>query len=246
MRNILLLILTVAHIEALAFEKVSFKSADGVLVTADLHLTTRAEAPLILMFHQAGWSRGEYLELAPTFNRLGYHCLVVDLRSGNLVNGIRNETAKDAQRLMKQVSYLDAYQDVRAAWSYTCSRFPNTGKILFGSSYSASLVLMLGAELDGALQAVVAFSPGEYFRGVVKDDQYVTNRSSLVNIPTFVGCANNEQQSCKAIFDAIAAETKTFYYPTETTGNHGAKALFTKYSDHKEYWSALLQFLSTL
>ena len=32
---------------------------------ADLYIAHDASAPFILLFHQAGWSRGEYLEIAP-------------------------------------------------------------------------------------------------------------------------------------------------------------------------------------
>ena len=36
----------------------------------------------IVMFHQAGWSRGEYREIAPKLVAKGYRVLAVDQRAG--------------------------------------------------------------------------------------------------------------------------------------------------------------------
>ena len=44
---------------------VIYKSHDGLLITANLYLSHKADAPFIILFHQAGWSRGEYKETAP-------------------------------------------------------------------------------------------------------------------------------------------------------------------------------------
>ena len=64
-------------------ETVTFPSEDGLLITADIHAPYgNGEAPIIVLFHQAGWSRGEYAEIAPWLNTLGYNCMAVDQRSG--------------------------------------------------------------------------------------------------------------------------------------------------------------------
>ena len=36
---------------------------------ADLYAPHPATAPLVILFHQAGWSRGEYEEIAPKLKR---------------------------------------------------------------------------------------------------------------------------------------------------------------------------------
>ena len=65
----LLLLLTVFSLawgESSAMEKVTFKAADGLEVVADLYMIHEKSAPFIILFHQANWSRGEYMEIATT------------------------------------------------------------------------------------------------------------------------------------------------------------------------------------
>ena len=73
-------------------EKVSFPSEDGIEITADKYLVNE-EYPYILLFHQAGSSRGEFRDVAEKFLKLRYNCLAVDLRSGDNANFVNNETA---------------------------------------------------------------------------------------------------------------------------------------------------------
>ncbi|UXP31534.1 lysophospholipase [Reichenbachiella agarivorans] len=163
MKQFLSILLSLSCLVSYAAETVKFKAADGVEIVADLHLSHPKSAPIIVFFHQAGWSRGEYLEIAPTLNRLGYNCLAVDLRSGNLVNGIRNETNQNARAMMRETKYSDAYQDIEAAATYAQTQTTNK-VIIWGSSYSAALVLKYAGDYPSAVQAVLAFSPGEYFQ----------------------------------------------------------------------------------
>ena len=73
-------------------ETIQFNSGDGIRVTADVYMTESADAPFILLFHQAGYSRGEYREIAPRLNAMGYNCMAVDQRSGKEVVGVQNLT----------------------------------------------------------------------------------------------------------------------------------------------------------
>jgi dienelactone hydrolase len=81
MRSAFFLILFGLTIHATSQDKVSFHAEDGLKITADLYLIDFSE-PFILLFHQAESSRGEYNDIAPRLNKLGYNCLAVDLRSG--------------------------------------------------------------------------------------------------------------------------------------------------------------------
>src|SRR5438477_11180739 len=72
--------------------QITFPSADGLIITADSYLQNDT-LPWILLCHQAGYSRGEYKETAVKFENFGYNCLAIDQRSGDSVNGIKNETA---------------------------------------------------------------------------------------------------------------------------------------------------------
>ncbi len=86
-----------------AKETISFKTADSLEVTADLYLTNPDKAPFIILFHQANWSRGEYLEIAPKLIKMGFNCMAVDQRSGDKVNGVLNETHRRALEQGKAV-----------------------------------------------------------------------------------------------------------------------------------------------
>ena len=60
----------------------NFKAADNLEITADWYSIPDSTAPIIILYHQAGWSRGEYIEIAPKLNAMGFQCLAVDQRSG--------------------------------------------------------------------------------------------------------------------------------------------------------------------
>jgi len=97
-----------------AQQKVTFESKDGLTITADLYVSS-TQNPYIILLHQAGYSRGEYHEIAPRLVNLGYNCLALDQRSGDGVNYIKNETAVRAKEKNLPVSYLDALPDIHAA-----------------------------------------------------------------------------------------------------------------------------------
>ena len=143
---------------------ISFKSDDGVVITADLYMMHDKTKPFIVLFHQANWSRGEYLEIAPELNQLGYNCMAVDLRSGGSVNNVNNQTMQSAMSAMKETKYVNSIPDIAAAIQYADEYYAEGKLIIWGSSYSSSLVLHYAGSNPGNVDAVLSFSPGEYFR----------------------------------------------------------------------------------
>lgn len=226
-------------------QTISFSAADGVQVTADLYMPHPRTAPFILLFHQANWSRGEYLEIAPRLNALGYNCMAVDLRSGGEVNGVKNITHQQAVKLMKETQYIHALKDMKAALNYTLTNFCQGPPIVWGSSYSASLVFTLAADHPHQVGGVLAFSPGEYFVSQGKSRNYISGAAGSLSQPVFIASAKSEKNSWWGIYVAIEADRKTYYLP-ETAGNHGAKALWEKFPDSRGYWSAVESFLESL
>ena len=71
----LVLFLFTVFISAQSKKKIEFSSEDGLKITADLYMVHSEEKPFIVLFHQAGWSRGEYLEIAPKLNKIGFNCM---------------------------------------------------------------------------------------------------------------------------------------------------------------------------
>ncbi|UII24059.1 alpha/beta hydrolase [Fulvivirga ligni] len=226
-------------------ESIHFKSADGVDITADLYIAHEKTAPLIILFHQAGWSRGEYLEVAPRFNEMGFNCIAVDLRSGGSINDVQNATNQNALKELKATQYADAYKDMVAAIDYAKTNYGRGKIIALGSSYSSALALKLAGDMPEKVDAVIAFSPAEYFTAQGKPRDYITSSAVKIMQPVFITSAKSEKNNWWGIYVAIPSEKKQFFMP-ETTGNHGAKALWSKYKDSKDYWSAVKTFLDTI
>lgn len=217
-------------------QTVSFPAEDGLEVTADLYFQSFSY-PYIILLHQAGYSRGEYREIAPKLVNLGFNCLAVDLRSGNRVNGVINQTALRAKSKGIPTGYLDAVNDISGAISYVKEQ-TTAPFVLWGSSYSASLALMVGAK-NLRTGAIIAFSPGEYF------DKPDTLRSSIgrISVPTLILSAKSECAITQTIASVINQNLVTRFCP-DTPGKHGAKALWKSNPNHNDYWLSLALFFS--
>jgi dienelactone hydrolase len=219
-------------------ETITFPSKDGLTITADLYVTDISK-PYILLLHQAGYSRGEYREIAPRLTKLGYNCLAIDQRSGYEVNYIKNETAKLAKEKGLPTEYVDALQDVDAALDYIKSK-TDLPIVIWGSSYSASLALLETAK-NLRIKAAVAFSPGEYFG----EDNYIKSRISKISVPILLLSSKEECESVKDLTAEIKTTLKTFHCPSDA-GKHGSKALWKNNPSSKDYWMTITMFFSKL
>lgn len=220
-----------------------FESADGLAVTMDVYAPHTDSVPAIVLCHQAGWSRGEYQEIAPKLNKLGFNCYAIDQRSGGGVNDVVNETNKRAVAAGKGVAYPDAEQDIVAALKKV-NAMPNQEKvILWGSSYSAALSLRIAGEHPNLVDGVLAFAPGEYFGRLGKPNDWIAQSAKKIKSPAFVTSAKNELKNWKSIYDAIPGNSKEMFLP-KTAGNHGSRALWNKFDDNAAYWTATKSFLS--
>lgn len=241
-------VMMVAGLEATSvagagFESVDFPTAGGIKARADLYESKSPSPTLILLFHQAGSSRGEYREIAPKLVELGYRVMAVDQRSGGVLNHVPNETYQRAAKKRLARSYLDAYADLEAALAYARKELKAQRIIVWGSSYSASLVFRLTAEHPDEVTAVMAFSPGEYFEKG-KGADYIEGFAKRVKQPVFVTSAKKEREQVKPIFDASPAEKKILFTPA-SKGQHGSRALWAKWPDNDVYWTAVKGFLQS-
>lgn len=220
-------------------EKITFEADDGLEITADLYIT-QEDLPYIILCHQEGSSRGEYNETAYKLTKLNYNCLAVDLRSGDNENYVSNETARKARQTGKPSRFLDASVDIRAAIDYAYN-LNNKEVILFGSSYSASLCLLIGKD-NPNVQAVIAFSPGEFFG----DDLRVENELDSFDKPLFVTGTQTEYNYITQMLQNLDQESYTLFQPSDSVGVHGSKALWEDNESKDEYWLALLLFFNAL
>ncbi len=229
-----------------AQEKVAFPSKDGLEITGDKYFSHPKTAPLIILFHQAGWSRGEYQEIAPKLNKLGYNCIAIDQRSGGEINGVVNETYKRAVDKKLPTKYVDAEKDMLAAIQYTKSKYAMASKVIvWGSSYSSALALKIAGDGRVTFDAVLSFAPGEYFESMGEPADFIFQSAQNITMPTFITSAKSEKKNWWKIYEAIPAIGKDYFLP-KTEGQHGSRALWEKFPEHKEYWMAVEAFLKTL
>ncbi len=225
-----------ADIEKGDFKKVTFKAEDGLIVTADYYPNSDAER-IIILCHQAGHSRGEYKDIAPRLVDSGYACLSVDLRFGNFVFDVINETAALAKKNNVPASNYDALKDITAAINYVDSN--STKKIyLWGSSYSASLALMV-AKTDDRIKRVIAFSPGEYFA----NQNTVKPKIMGLNTPVFITGSKIEYKIVvEPLINVLPKHNVTAYMPNFQT-DHGSKTLWPTMVNADEVYAELFKFL---
>lgn len=230
--------------ESTTYSTVAFPSADGLEITADVYRPhEQPSAPWIVLCHQAGWSRGEYRQIAPKLGKLGFNCLAIDQRSGKGVEGVPNETAQRAAADGKEVTFVDAEQDLVAAAQFARKHYAQGKLLLWGSSYSAALALRIAGERPELVDGVLAFAPGEYFARFGKPDDWVTQAARNIRVPAFVTSAKKEEPRWQSIYAAIPGDQKVNFLPS-TAGNHGSRALWDKFSDSEDYWKVVRTFLS--
>ncbi len=238
MRRIVFALLLAVCAAAGAAEPVTLVAADGVKVFGTLWRAAGPKPPLVLAFHQAGSSAGEYEPIAPRLVAAGYTVLAIDQRSGGAMYG-PNRTARAFGR---EASYDEALPDLEAALAWARAHAEGAPIVVVGSSYSAALVFVLAAAHPGGIAAVVAFSPGEY----LARPHEVARAAGKVTVPAWI-----DQASSAAEIDRSAAILKTVRSADKTqfvgkgTSVHGASTLRSDRNPvgAEAHWSALLAFL---
>ncbi len=180
-----------------------------------------AAKAVILLFHQAGENRSEYNDIVPRLVQSGYSALTVDQRGGGLLG-----------------SMIDGKPDMEAALEWAQNK--GVPVIIWGSSYSASIVYMMAAERPSKMKAALAFSGGNYLGG-----QRVLEAARKVTIPIFATSSPDEVAEMKSILDLAPSARKTFFIP-KSGGVHGSGTLSLKQNPKgaEENWGAVLAFLS--
>lgn len=245
MKNVISLFIVSLFILNINGQNLSIESNDGINISADLYMPHKSNAPFIILFHQAGWSRGEYKEIAPKLNEIGYNCIAIDQRSGGKINGVQNLTNKAAENNQYSTTYVDALPDMITAINYVKENYAKGELILWGSSYSSALVIKIMGDYPEICSAGLAFAPGEYFERLGKSKDYIKDSAKNINKPIFITSAKNEKENWWPIYEVIRVNNKMHFLPT-TEGNHGSRALWSKFKDHGDYWNAVKIFLNKI
>jgi len=217
-------------------ETVELLAADGVRIEGTYRRAADPKA-LILLFHQRGSSRVEYAEIGPRLAANGYSSLAIDQRGGGDSWRVPNRTA---EQWGDTGSHLEAMPDLEAALAWGAEQ--GLRLVLWGSSYSAALVFPLAAAHPELVQAVIAFSPGDYLEGGA-----VLFAARQLRMPVFISSATtlNEVGHAQPVFDAVGSAEKTYFLPKDGS-IHGSSALIRSENPdgHEEVWAALLAFLA--
>ena len=225
--------------QAIAISDVTFKASDGVVIYGRYY-HARSPRALIVLFHQAHSSKDEYKTIAPRLAAAGYSALAIDQRSGGNLYG-PNQTV---EALGHSADYLDAQRDLEAALSFAENQ--KLPIILWGSSYSASLTVVVAAEHVHDIRALAVFSPGEYF---VQSPTMIRAAAAKITVPFFVTSSKDAEEiaAAKAILAASPSTLKVQYVPI-TGGVHGSSTLIASRDPEgaEDNWRAVLGFLHQL
>ena len=218
-----------------AADEVRLVAADGVTVFADhFDPSGNRSRGTIVLFHQAGSNAAEYRTIAPRLAGMGFQVLAVDQRSGGAMFLAINRTVK---ALGGSTGYEAALPDMAAALASVQTQGP---VLVWGSSYSAGLVFALAAAHPGSVNAILAFSPGEYFSGL-----NVAQAAARVRVPVYVTSANDagEVAAAQTIADAVPGGLAVQFVPK--VGSHGSSTLRADADPVGEAanWDAVTRFL---
>lgn len=221
-------------------EEIEFKSIDGTTIYGDFYAGDD-NAPLLLLHHQAGWNaRGEYNEITARLVANGYNVLAVDARGGGNRDGVPNRTLEALG--ISRLPFCEVLPDIIGTLKYADEKFPNNKKILWGSSYSAALVLKAAVSESDNLSAVLSFSPaeGEFMGNCQPSDQ-----AGKIKVPTMILRPASELKSETNIAQFELFEASGYTMHVAENGVHGSSMLVadrTKHNTDAE-WEAVLLFL---
>jgi len=216
-------------------KKVDFPSKDSLKIRADFYQAKKPKG-LLVFCHRSHFNRGEYKDIAPRLSAQGFSSLAIDQRSGMNVLGYINETSTLAKKKGLPTGYLDARQDIEAAVDFAFKKNHRKPIILVGSSYSASLSLLIAKDID-KVKAVAVFSPGEYLKGVE-----IAKAIKDFSKPIFATSARKEIGDTKKLFCFVGKKYISYFLPT-VEGFHGAKSLWPSSNGNEQYWKAFSNFL---
>lgn len=219
---------------------IDIPSLDGLNINANVY-EIGADAPVIVLCHQARFNKFEYAGIGERLNELGFNCIAIDQRSGGPIANKTNWTNYRAIEQGKAVDYLDAVPDITAAVNFASKAYKQK-VILWGSSYSSTLVLYEAMENDN-VSAVISFSPGDYF---APEKGSLTEMLTSFKKPMFVTSSLREAEDLTKMVAGMTLTDKQDHFIPESSGYHGSRALWKGQPDGEEYWTAIEAFLKKI
>ena len=227
--------------------EISFYTPDSIKIFGDLYELDKKENT-ILLFHQGGSNaRGEYATIIPKLIEEGFNILAIDQAVGGQFYGNYNLTLANihTHRFGDGYGYCDAYNNLESALDYIIDSGFSGDKIIWGSSYSASLAIHLANNRQNDINGVLAFSPAT--GGSMKDFLPSKYFESL-KLPLIILRPPNEMEneSSKLQFDLANKYNHQTY--VAKNGVHGSSMLVKERvgNDVEETWKVVISFLNEI
>ena len=220
---------------------INFQTPDSITIIGDVYEVDK-KAVTILLFHQAGANaRGEYRTIIPRLVKAGYNIFAFDQRVGGQRFGSFNRTMLRINN--NRYGYCDAYPDLNSALDYVIAQGYTGKKIIWGSSYSAALVIQLANKRPEDVTAVLAFSPAS---GRALENCLPNPFVEGLKVPLLAlrPASEMEYEDVKAQLEMI----KSFGHQTfiSENGVHGSSMLVEERteSDVSKTWEVVMAFLA--
>ncbi len=220
--------------------EIDFLASDSLRIFGDLYHQDKSN-PTVFLFHQGRSNgRAEYLELIPTLLDKGYNVVSIDQRRGGQLYGRYNRTV--AQLMLNGYSYCDTYPDLEGIVNYMTKAGYVGKRVLWGSSYSAALVVRLAHNRPEDFHAVLSFSPasGGPMQDCKADDFFET-----LKVPLLLMRPGNEME-----IESVAAQlllAKQYGHKTYVVdhGVHGSSMMVASRVDGSilDQWEVVHSFL---
>jgi len=201
---------------------VSFLTPDGFQLKGDFFPATPA-APVVLLLHQLGMNRSEFIGLAKALQASGINALAYDAR------GHGESVLKDGKKVTYETFTDKDFENTTVDMDTAIRFLRDTKKIsakspigIVGASIQSSTGLIYASEHPD-VRAVVLLSPGLDYHGIDTKGPMAL----YGNRPVFIAASINDSASYKAVkeLEAIAKGAKKKEILSD--GGHGA-AMFRK------------------
>ena len=227
--------------------EVSYYTPDSIQIIGDLYENNKAW-PTILLFHQGGSNaRGEYGTIIPKLLEQEFNILAIDQRVGGQYYGSFNRTLANIPTHIygDGYGYCDAYNNLESALDYVLNAGFSGKKILWGSSYSATLAIQLAHNRPADIDGVLAFSPAA--GAPLKDcnpEQYL----ATLEVPLLLLKPPNEAESENGKKQLEMARTNNHETYVPAHGIHGSSMLVAARVGHPvdPTWKVVMEFLAAI
>jgi len=228
--------------------EISFYTPDSIKIFGDLHIVDK-KANTILLFHQGGSNaRGEYVSIIPKLIEEGLNVLAIDQRVGGQIYGNYNRTIANIPTNSFDNggdTYCDIYDNLESALDFIIASDLSGKKILWGSSYSASLAIQLAHSRQNDVDGVLAFSPasGGPMQACLPDPYFES-----LSVPLLILRPPNEMENENTQAQLESAKKLNHQTYVPTYGVHGSSMLVRSRvkNDVQDTWDVVLSFISNI